>query len=204
MSRYTGPKGRVNRRIGMLIYENGGASRAMERRGNQPPGMHTRAKRPSNYGKALTEKQKIKHYYGLGERQLRRYFEKAGKMKGNTGENLLLICESRLENVIRRVGLTATRPQARQGVAHGHFRVNGVKVDRPSYMLRPGDVVTIRPQLNVLTLYRTIIGQGVEGQGIEWAKLDTENLTINVTGAPGGSDISLPVDGNVVVEFMSR
>jgi small subunit ribosomal protein S4 len=204
MSRYTGPKGRVNRRIGMLIYENGGASRAMERRGNQPPGMHTRAKRPSNYGKALTEKQKIKHYYGLGERQLRRYFEKAGKMKGNTGENLLLICESRLDNVIRRVGLTATRPQARQGVAHGHFRVNGVKVDRPSYMLRPGDVVTIRPQLNVLNLYRTIIGQGVEGQGIEWAKLDTENLTINVTGVPGGSDISLPVDGNVVVEFMSR
>jgi small subunit ribosomal protein S4 len=194
----------VNRRIGMLIYENGGASRAMERRGNQPPGMHTRAKRPSNYGKALTEKQKIKHYYGLGERQLRRYFEKAGKMKGNTGENLLLICESRLDNVIRRVGLTATRPQARQGVAHGHFRVNGVKVDRPSYMLRPGDVVTIRPQLNVLNLYRTIIGQGVEGQGIEWAKLDTENLTINVTGVPGGSDISLPVDGNVVVEFMSR
>jgi small subunit ribosomal protein S4 len=194
----------VNRRIGMLIYENGGASRAMERRGNQPPGMHTRAKRPSNSGKALTEKQKIKHYYGLGERQLRRYFEKAGKMKGNTGENLLLICESRLDNVIRRVGLTATRPQARQGVAHGHFRVNGVKVDRPSYMLRPGDVVTIRPQLNVLNLYRTIIGQGVEGQGIEWAKLDTENLTINVTGVPGGSDISLPVDGNVVVEFMSR
>jgi small subunit ribosomal protein S4 len=204
MSRYTGPKGRVNRRIGMLIYENGGASRAMERRGNQPPGMHTRAKRPSNYGKALTEKQKIKHYYGLGERQLRRYFEKAGKMKGNTGENLLIICESRLDNVIRRVGLTATRPQARQGVAHGHFRVNGVKVDRPSYMLRPGDVVTIRPQLNVLTLYRNITGQGVEGQGIEWAKLDSENLTINVTGAPGASDISLPVDGNVVVEFMSR
>jgi len=188
----------------MLIYENGGASRAMERRGNQPPGMHTRAKRPSNYGKALTEKQKIKHYYGLGERQLRRYFEKAGKMKGNTGENLLIICESRLDNVIRRVGLTATRPQARQGVAHGHFRVNGVKVDRPSYMLRPGDVVTIRPQLNVLTLYRNIAGQGVEGQGIEWAKLDSENLTINVTGAPGASDISLPVDGNVVVEFMSR
>jgi small subunit ribosomal protein S4 len=204
MSRYTGPKGRVNRRIGMLIYENGGASRAMERRGNQPPGMHTRARRPSNYGKALSEKQKIKHYYGLGERQLRRYFDKAGRMKGNTGENLLIICESRLDNVIRRVGLTATRPQARQGVAHGHFRVNGVKVDRPSYMLRPGDVVTIRPQLNVLSLYRKIIATGVQGQGIEWASLDNENLTINVTGVPGASDISLPVDGNVVVEFMSR
>lgn len=204
MSRHTGPKGRVNRRIGMLIYENGGASRAMERRGNQPPGMHTRAKRPTNYGRALTEKQKIKHYYGLGERQLRRYFEKAGKMKGNTGENLLVLCESRLDNVIRRVGLTQTRPQARQGVVHGHFRVNGVKVDRPSYMLRAGDVVTVRPQLNVLTLYRGIIGRGVEGQGIEWAKLDPETLTINVTGAPGPSDVSLPVDGNVVVEFLSR
>ncbi|MFM7115664.1 MAG: 30S ribosomal protein S4 [Planctomycetota bacterium] len=204
MSRYTGPKGRVNRRIGMLIYENGGASRAMERRGNQPPGMHTRPRRPSNYGKALSEKQKIKHYYGLGERQLRRYFDKAGRMKGNTGENLLIICESRLDNVIRRVGLTATRPQARQGVAHGHFRVNGVKVDRPSYMLRPGDVVTIRPQINVLSLYRKIIATGVQGQGIEWASLDNENLTINVTGVPGASDISLPVDGNVVVEFMSR
>jgi small subunit ribosomal protein S4 len=204
MSRYTGPKGRVNRRIGMLIYENGGASRAMERRGNQPPGMHTRPRRPSNYGKALSEKQKIKHYYGLGERQLRRYFDKAGRMKGNTGENLLIICESRLDNVIRRVGLTATRPQARQGVAHGHFRVNGVKVDRPSYMLRPGDVVTLRPQLNVHSLYRKIIATGVQGQGIEWASLDSENLTINVTGAPSASDISLPVDGNVVVEFMSR
>jgi len=204
MSRYTGPKGRVNRRIGMLIYENGGASRAMERRGNQPPGMHTRPRRPSNYGKALSEKQKIKHYYGLGERQLRRYFDKAGRMKGNTGENLLIICESRLDNVIRRVGLTATRPQARQGVAHGHFQVNGVKVDRPSYMLRPGDVVTLRPQLNVHSLYRKIIATGVQGQGIEWASLDSENLTINVTGAPSASDISLPVDGNVVVEFMSR
>lgn len=204
MSRYTGPKGRVNRRIGMLIYESGGASRAMERRGSQPPGMHTRARRPTNYGKALSEKQKIKHYYGLGERQLRRYFEKAGQMKGNTGENLLILCESRLDNVIRRVGLAHTRPQARQGVAHGHFRVNGVKVDRPSYMLRPGDVVTIRAQMNVLSLYRKIIATNVQGQGIEWASLDAENLTINVTGAPSASDISLPVDGNVVVEFMSR
>lgn len=204
MSRYTGPKGRVNRRIGMLIYENGGASRAMEKRGSQPPGMHIRAKRPTGYGKALTEKQKIKHYYGIGERQLRRYFDKATKMKGNTAENLLILCESRLDNVIRRVGLTSTRPQSRQGVVHGHFRVNGVKVDRPSYLLRPGDVVTLRSNENVLTMYRGIIGRGVDSQGIEWASLDSDNLTINVVGNPGGSDISLPVDANVVVEFMSR
>ncbi len=204
MSRYTGPKGRVNRRLGMLIYENGGASRAVEKRGSQPPGMHTRPRRPSNYGRALLEKQKIKHYYGMGDRQLRRYFDRASKMKGNTGENLLILCENRLDNVIRRVGLTQTRPQARQGIAHGHFRVNGVKVDRPSYQLRPGDVITIRARENILALYRSVLGRGVEGQGIEWAKMDTDNLTINVVGAPGASDISLPVDGNVVVEFLSR
>ena len=91
MARYTGPKGRVNRRLQTLIYENGGASRALEKRGNQPPGMHTRGRRPSNYGMALMEKQKIKHYYGLGERQLRRYFENVSRKKGNTGEQLLML-----------------------------------------------------------------------------------------------------------------
>ena len=123
MARYTGPKARINRRLGMMIYESGGATRALERR-EGPPGMHQRGRRPSNYGLALMEKQKIKHFYGLGERQLRRYFQKAGRTKGNTGEQLLMLCERRLDNVVRRVGFTATRPQARQGVAHGHFTVN--------------------------------------------------------------------------------
>ena len=203
MARYTGPKGRVNRRLKSLIYENGGASRALEKR-EQPPGMHTRGRRPSNYGMALMEKQKIKHYYGLGERQLRRYFEKATRTKGNTGENLLLLCEQRLDNVVRRVGLAKTRPQARQGIAHGHFRVNGAKVDKPSYMLRPGDVVTVRPRENVLKLYHAIREQGVEGEGIEWVAFDSSTLTATVQGKPGPSDISLPVDANTVVEFLSR
>ena len=112
--RYTGPKARVNRRLKAMVYESSGASRAMERREN-PPGMHTRGKRPSPYGQALYEKQKIKHYYGLGERQLRRYYDKVSHMKGNTGEQLLLYCENRLDNVVRRAGFTKTRPQARQG-----------------------------------------------------------------------------------------
>ena len=206
MARYTGPKGRVNRRLQTLIYENGGASRALEKRGNQPPGMHGtgRRSRPSVYGLALMEKQKIKHYYGLGERQLRRYFGKATRAKGNTGENLLLLCEQRLDNVIRRVGLTKTRPQARQGIAHGHFRVNGTKVDKPSYMLRPGDVITVRGKANLLTMYHGLREQGIEGEGLEWVSLDTETLTATVNGAPSGSDISLPVDANTVVEFSSR
>ncbi len=204
MARYSGPKGRVNRRLQTLIYENSGAAKALEKRGNQPPGMHTRFRRPSNYGTALMEKQKIKHYYGLGERQLRRYFDKATAQKGNTGENLLLMCENRLDNIVRRVGLCKTRPQARQGVAHGHFRVNGVKVDKPSYQLRPGDVISLRSRPNVLKMYQAVREQGVEGEGIEWVSFDSDQMVATVQGKPSPSDISLPVDANTVVEFLSR
>ena len=128
MARYTGPKARVNRRFGAQLFESAGAVRAYEKRSEQPPGMHPKSRRTSNYGTALSEKQKIKYYYGLGERQLRRYFADAVRKKGNTGETLLLICERRLDNVVRRVGFSKTRPQARQGIVHGHFKVNGVKV----------------------------------------------------------------------------
>ena len=99
MAHYTGPKARVNRRLGAMIYESAGATRASKRR-EQPPGMNTRPRRPSNYGLALMEKQKIKHYYGMGERQLRRYFDKASRGKGNTGQLLLILCERRLDNVV--------------------------------------------------------------------------------------------------------
>lgn len=204
MARYSGPKGRINRRLQTQVYESKGAAKALDKRGNQPPGMHTRFRRPSNYGLALIEKQKIKHYYGLGERQLRRYFDKATAQKGNSAENLLVMCENRLDNVIRRVGYCKTRPQARQGVAHGHFQVNGIKVDKPSYQLRPGDVISLRPRQNVLKMYQAIREQGVEGEGCEWVSFDTDQLVATVQGKPSGSDISLPVDGNTVVEFLSR
>jgi small subunit ribosomal protein S4 len=201
MARYAGPKARINRRLSNLIYESAGAARALERRDN-PPGMRTRVRRPSNYGAALMEKQKIKHYYGLGERQLRRYFTKAGHMKGNTGQQLLLLCEQRLDNVVRRAGFTKTRPQARQGVVHGHFQVNGIKVDKPSYLLRPGDVITVRPRANLLTYYRATMEEA-HAEPMEWLGVDRETLRATMHGAPGPSDISLPVDVNVVVEFLS-
>ncbi|MEC9091080.1 MAG: 30S ribosomal protein S4 [Planctomycetota bacterium] len=203
MARYTGPKARINRRLATVIYENAGARRVKERRGDQPPGMHIRRKRPSNYGTGLMEKQKIKHYYGIGERQLRRYFGKASGGSGNTGENLLLICENRLDNVIRRIGLAVTRPQARQGIVHGHFKVNGNKVDKPSFQLRPGDVITIKPYEKLKMMYQGLAAIS-EGEGIEWVSFDSETLSATVQGSPGPSDISLPVDVNVVVEFMSR
>ncbi len=149
------------------------------------------------------EKQKIKHYYGLGERQLRRYFDKAGRMKGNTGEQLLLLCERRLDNVVRRAGYTSSRPQARQGIVHGHFQVNGVKVTKPSYEMRAGDVITVRPRPNLLIIYRSQL-EAHQGQPVEWISTDKETLLTTMQGLPGASDISLPVDVNTVVEFLSR
>jgi small subunit ribosomal protein S4 len=202
MARYTGPKARVNRHLSSMLYETAGAVRAFDRR-PAPPGMHNRPRRPSNYGLALLEKQKIKHYYGLGERQLRRYFDAASRKPGNTGELLLLMCERRLDNVIRRVGFTKTRPQARQGVTHGHFRVNGVKVTKPCYILRPGDVIEVRGRENLKNLYRGVIANA-SPDALDWVSLDSENLKATVLGLPGGSDISLPVDANSVVEFLSR
>jgi len=202
MARYHGPKARINRRLSALIYESSGAGRAMERRDN-PPGMHTRPRRPSNYGQALREKQKIKHYYGLGERQLRRYFNSVAPKKGNTGQMLLAVCERRLDNVVRRAGFTKTRPQARQGITHGHFYVNGVKVTTPSYLLRPGDVITLRNREKLHHYYQAV-GQEVDAQVLDWVSFDRETLRATVQGLPGPSDISLPVDVNMVIEFMSR
>lgn len=202
MARYTGPKARINRRLSTLVYESAGASRAYERRDN-PPGMHPRGRRTSNYGLALAEKQKIKHYYGLGERQLRRYFVGATSAKGNTAENLLLMCERRLDNVVRRAGFTKSRPQARQGIVHGHFCVNGVKVNKPGFIVRAGDVIEVRGRENLKNLYRGVIANNAP-QPLDWLSFDSEGLKATLLSLPTATDISLPVDGNVVVEFLSR
>ncbi len=202
MGHYTGPKARVNRRLSMLLYESAGAVRALERR-DTPPGMHPRGRRTSNYGTALAEKQKIKHYYGLGERQLRRYFDNSSRGKGNTGTDLLVMCERRLDNVVRRAGFTKTRPQARQGIVHGHFCVNGVKVTKPSFQLRAGDVIELRGRENLKNLYRGVIANN-SPQPLDWIGFDSEGLKATVLSVPTANDISLPVDANIVVEFLSR
>jgi small subunit ribosomal protein S4 len=203
MSRYHGPKARVNRRLGVLLYENAGAARATERRA-APPGMHSKPRRSSNYGHALSEKQKIKHYYGLGERQLRRYFAQVARKKGNTGEQMLILCERRLDNIVRRAGFTKTRPQARQGIVHGHFMVNGTKVTSPGFQLRPGDVVEVRGREALRDVYKGVLATTSAPQPLDWVTFDGEGLKATVQGLPGPSDISLPVDVNSVVEFLSR
>lgn len=202
MGHYTGPKGRVNRRLGAQVFENAGAIKAFERR-EAPPGMHLRRRKLSTYGLAFAEKQKIKFYYGIRERQLRKYFANARRIRGNTGELLMLFCERRLDNVIRRAGLCLTRPQARQGIAHRHFQVNGRTVDIPSILVRAGDVITVRNRPNLQETYRGILESGSVPR-TDWISLDPSNLKATVTSLPGPGDVSLPVDVGQVVAFLSR
>lgn len=202
MGRYTGPKARINRRLGFQVFESAGAIRALERKPN-PPGMHTRRGKVSIYGQALAEKQKIKYYYGLREQQLRKYFAKAKRLKGNTGAQLLILCERRLDNVVRRAGLTMTRPQARQGIVHGHFQINGKTVRRPSIQVKAGDVVSVRNRPNLKKVYGELAASG-SSAGASWISTDVAELKAIVTALPGNDDVSLPVDVGQVVAFMSR
>ncbi len=202
MGHYTGPKARINRRLGVMIFENNGARKAAERR-DTPPGMHTKPSKLSGYGQAMREKQKIKYFYGLGERQLRRLFHEASRRHGNTGEHLLTLCEMRLDNVIRRAGLTLTRPQARQGISHGHFRVNGRKADIPSMLLRPGDIVHVKATVGIQRLYRTLLDSEDLGAAA-FLSFDRDTMEIRVERVPGPDEFSLPVNVNIVVELLTR
>ena len=202
MAHYTGPRARVNRRLGAAIFENAGATRAMDRKPN-PPGMSARPRKLSTYGESMREKQKIKYYYGLGERQLRKLFAKAKHTTGNTGENLLLLCEQRLDSVVRLAGFATTRSQARQGVSHGHFLVNGRRTDVASYSVKVGDVIHVKRRSNLSDLYRNNIENAV-GESVDWLTIDQGQQEIIVSRLPTAEDITLPVDVGMVVELLSR
>jgi small subunit ribosomal protein S4 len=200
--KFTSPKGKVNRALGFAVYENRGAVKALERR-EYKPGMHgQRRSKVSEYGQAMAEKKKIKHYYGLHERQLTRFFALAAKSPENTGEALLALCERRLDNVIRRAGFALTRPQARQGVCHGHFRVNGRKVDIASYLVKAGDVVSVAPRQNLLPRYRELLTGG--SHNADWLVSDPESLSFTVVRLPSAGDVGLPVDVTKVIELLTR
>ncbi len=203
MGHYTGAKARINRRLGSMIFESAGAIRASERRSDPPGVRQKRRNKPSTYGEGLIEKQKIKYYYGFGEKQLRRFFAKAARKTGNTGDIFLIECELRLDNVVRRSGFTKTRPQARQGIVHGHFTVNGIPVDKPSFQVKPGDIVDVRRKGKLVDLYQQAIATQT-GEPCDWISSDNERLRFTVDRRPDRSDVSLPVDINKVVEFMSR
>jgi small subunit ribosomal protein S4 len=202
MGRYTGPKARVNRRLGFNVFESAGALRASERK-PFPPGMAQRRRKATQYGLALTEKQKIKFYYGIREQQLRKYFAAAKRQKGNTGEILLVHCECRLDNVVRRAGFTHSRPQARQGIVHGHFQLNGRTVTRPSIQVKAGDIVTVKKRPNLTKMYAELIASGTRPE-TSWVAFDADALKAIVTSLPSMDDVSIPVNVGQVVAFMSR
>jgi small subunit ribosomal protein S4 len=200
MGRHIGPKGKVNRALGVPIYEESGATKALERRPDQPPGMRRTRRRISLFGMALVEQQKVKHYYGLRESQLRRLMDVAARQQGNTGMNLLLLCERRLDNVVRRAGFTHTHPQARQGIVHGHFLVNGRKLDKPSYLIRAGDVIEVNGQDRIRDFYRSMVDE-LKPQDLSWLHVTFTELRINVLSLPNEEDISLQVEIHRLVEM---
>jgi len=162
-----------------------------------------RRKKVSEYGAQLKEKQKVKFVYGVQEKQFHKYYLKASNMKGITGENMLRLLELRLDNVVFRLGLAKTRRMARQVVGHGHIRVNGQKVDIPSYQVKVGDVITLRPRSAESEMFKSL-REGTTLLTPKWLTFDAPNLTGNVSALPTREDIDLEVAENMIVEYYSR
>ena len=162
-----------------------------------------RRKKVSEYGAQLKEKQKVKFVYGVQEKQFHRYYLKATNMKGVTGDNMLRLLELRLDNVVYRLGLAKTRRMARQIVVHGHIRVNGQKVDIPSYSVKVGDVITLRPRSAEMDMFKTL-REGTTVLTPKWLAFDAPNLTGNVNALPAREDIDLQLQENMIVEYYSR
>ena len=206
MARDLGPKCRVCRREGMKLFLKGERCLtekcAIERR-SYPPGEHGRGRiKQSEYLLQLREKQKARRYYGLLEKQFRNYYDKAAQRSGITGENLLRMLETRLDNVVYRLGLAASRAQARQLVRHGHFLVNGRRVNIPSYQVKPGDVVQMRDGSPAEQVIRD--ATDLTASVAPWLEADHEGLTGRVLKVPERGEIDTPVQEQLIVELYSK
>ena len=208
MARYIGPVCRLCRREGMKLFLKGDRcfkdKCAIERR-NYPPGQHGRRRsKLLGYGIQLREKQKVKRIYGLLEGQFRLTFARAERRKGITGANLLEELERRLDNVVYALGFAASRAQARQLVRHGHFTVNGKKVDIPSFSVKPGDVVAVRQSSRKNASIAHALEE-VKGRGVpEWLLFDAEGLSARINSVPTREQINLPVQEQLIVELYSK
>lgn len=200
MARYTGPMYRKSRRLGFSILENG---KELSRK-PYAPGIHgtARRKKASEYGIQLEEKQKVRFMYGLTEKQFARTFEKAAKMKGITGENLFKLLESRLDNIVYRMGLANTRRGARQLVGHGHILVNGVNVNIPSYTVKPGSTISVKEK----ALNHPAIKQALENTIARPAYVDFDIAKMSGTYVryPERSELSADINESLIVEFYNR
>ncbi|MFP4199881.1 MAG: 30S ribosomal protein S4 [Clostridia bacterium] len=209
MARYTGPKCRICRREGEKLFLKGDRcfteKCAMERR-PYAPGEHgqSRRRKQSEYGLQLREKQKTRRIYGVMENQFHGYYEQAARRKGVTGELLLQYLECRLDNVIYRLGLASSRTEGRQLVRHGHFLVNGRKMDIPSYEVREGDIIDLKQASRQLPRFQELAELAAARGLPEWLSMDWENYRGTVVRLPNREDIDIPVQEHLIVEMYSR
>jgi small subunit ribosomal protein S4 len=206
MARETGPQCKQCRREGLKLFLKGErclTDKCSVERRPYPPGQHGRGRvRQSEYRHQLREKQKARRYYQLLEKQFRSYYDKASRQPGVTGENLLRLLERRLDNVVVRLGFASSRRQARQLIGHGHFAVNGRRVNKPSYQLRPGDVISVRDTSRA----RPVINEATELTATvpAWLQADYDSLTAKVLRLPEREEISTPVQEQLIVELYSK
>lgn len=200
MARYTGPSWKLSRRLGISLS---GTGKELEKR-PYAPGPHgpNQRKKLSEYGMQLQEKQKLRHMYGVTERQFRNLFDKAGKMSGKHGENFMILLEARLDNVVYRLGLARTRRQARQLVNHGHILVNGSRVDIPSYRVAAGQTISLREKSRNLE----IVKEAIEGTNFvpDFLTFDADKLEGTFTRLPERSELPAEINEALIVEFYSR
>lgn len=200
MARYTGPSWKLSRRLGISLS---GTGKELEKR-PYAPGQHgpNQRKKLSEYGLQLQEKQKLRHMYGVNERQFRNLFDRAGKMAGKHGENFMVLLESRLDNVVYRLGLARTRRQARQIVNHGHIMVDGARVDIPSYRLKTGQTITLREKSRNLDIVKEAIE--VSNFVPDFLTFDADKLEGTFTRLPERSELPAEINESLIVEFYSR
>jgi small subunit ribosomal protein S4 len=211
MARHTGAVCKLCRRQGEKLFLKGDrcftAKCAFDKR-SYPPGMHGRRARfrrkTTDFGTQLREKQKARRIYGVLERQFRRYFGEAERRKGVTGENLLQILESRLDNIVYRFGFASSRAQARQLVRHGHFDVNGRKTDIPSFLVKPGDVIVVRARSRDNGYFGTIAEDMEHRLVPEWLSMDVNTLSGRVVALPSREEIEVPLSEHLIIEYYSR
>lgn len=208
MSRYKDEQCRICRREGQKLFLKGSrcySDKCSISRRNYAPGEHGQKKaKLSEYGIQLREKQKTKAFYGVREDQFRKYFEMASKTKGVTGERLLQILETRLDNVVYRLGFASSRPQARQLVNHGHFEVNGKKVDIASYLVKAGDVIKVRENKKEKVIMKQIIEENSARTVPAWLEKNVQDLSGKVVSLPTREDIDLAVEEHLIVELYSK
>ena len=208
MARYIGPVCRFCRREGMKLFLKADrcyTDKCAFERTSYPPGQHgTRRSKFSEYGQQLRQKQKVRRLYGLQERQFRRTFVRAERMRGVTGENLLTLLEQRLDNVVYRLGFASTRAEARQMVVHRHITVDARRVNKPSFSVKPGQAVALKESSRKIQRYLDNLEQAQSRTLLSWFELDRESFQGTMTALPLREELTTPIDEQLIVEFYSR